>query len=46
MVYRSILRVREYGGPDLDGKTPVNFDIQRKFTKSLDFRSGQRVSFS
>ena len=42
----SILRVREYGGPDLDGGTPVNFDIQRKFTKSLDFRSGQRVSFS
>ena len=42
----SILRVREYGGPDLDGKTPVNFDIQRKFTKSLDFRSGQRVSFT
>ena len=31
----SILRVREYGGPDLDGGTPVNFDIQRKFTKSL-----------
>ena len=42
----SILRVREYGGPDLDGGTPVNFDIQRKFTKSLDFRSGQRVTFS
>ena len=42
----SILRVREYGGPDLDGGTPVNFDIQRKFTKSLDFRGGQRVSFS
>ena len=35
----SILRVREYGGPDKG--TRVNYEIKRKFTRALDFRAGQ-----
>ena len=40
----SILRVKEYGGPDTPSS--VNFEINRKFTKALGFRGGQRVHFS
>jgi len=39
----TILRVKEYGGPNVpDNKTP-QFEITRKFTKALDFRGGQSV---
>jgi len=40
----SILRVREYGGPDVDSS--VNFAIDRKFTKALGFRGAQKVTFN
>ena len=35
----SILRVREYGGPDLNDR--VSYEIKRKFTYALDFRSNE-----
>ena len=38
----SILRVREYGGPNPDKNRP-SFQITRNFTKALDFKSGQHV---
>jgi len=39
----TILRVKEYGGPDVpDNETP-QYEITRKFTKALDFRGGQSV---
>ena len=39
----TILRVKEYGGPNVpDNETP-QFEITRKFTKALDFRGGQLV---
>ena len=38
----SILRVREYGGPDKG--TRVNYEIKRKFTYALDFKSQQYVN--
>ena len=42
----TILRVKEYGGPDVpDNETP-QFEIRRKFTKALDFRGGQFVRTS
>ena len=37
----SILRVREYGGPDKG--TRVSYEIKRKFTRALDFKSGQYI---
>ena len=37
----SILRVREYGGPDYDNR--ITYDIGRKFTYALDFRTSQYV---
>ena len=37
----SILRVREYGGPDKG--TGVNYEIKRKFTHALDFKSEQFI---
>jgi hypothetical protein len=37
----SILRVREYGGPDYDNR--ITYDLQRKFTYALDFKSSQYV---
>ena len=40
----SILRVKEYGGPDTPSS--INFEINRKFTKALGFRSGQKVDFN
>ena len=39
----SILRVREYGGPDTPSS--VNYAIDRKFTRALGFRGSQKVSF-
>ena len=37
----TMLRVREYGGPDKG--TRVNYEIKRKFTKALDFKSDQYI---
>ena len=39
----TILRVKEYGGPDLPDNATPQFEITRKFTKALDFRGGQSV---
>ena len=38
----SILRVREYGGPDYDNR--ITYDISRKFTYALDFRNSEYVN--
>ena len=40
----TILRVKEYGGPDLPDDATPQFEIKRKFTKSLDFRSSQYIN--
>lgn len=37
----SVLRVREYGGPDKG--TRVSYEIKRKFTYALDFKSSQYI---
>ena len=37
----SILRVQEYGGPKLDGKS--DFEVKARFTKALDFKGAQYV---
>ena len=37
----SILRVREYGGPDKG--TRVSYEIKRKFTRATDFKAGQFI---
>lgn len=37
----SILRVREYGGPDKG--TRVSYEVKRKFTYALDFKSSEYV---
>ena len=37
----SVLRVREYGGPDKG--TRVSYEIKRKFTYALDFKAGQYI---
>ena len=39
----TILRVKEYGGPDLPDSAVPQFEITRKFTKALDFRSNQYI---
>jgi len=39
----SILRVREYGGPNLPGQR-VSYEIKRKFNYALDFKAGQYVN--
>jgi len=39
----TILRVKEYGGPDLPDDAVPQFEISRKFTKALDFKSAQYV---
>jgi len=39
----TILRVKEYGGPNLPDDATPQFEITRKFTKALDFRGGQYV---
>ena len=38
----TILRINEYGGPDVKEYQP-NFDIQQRFTKALDFKGSQYV---
>ena len=40
----SILRVREYGGPDTPSS--INYAVDRKFTKALGFDGSQKVSFA
>ena len=40
----SMLRVREYGGPDLNDR--VSYEIKRKFTYALDFKSSEYVKTS
>ena len=39
----TILRVKEYGGPNVPDNDTPQFEIKRKFTKALDFRGGQSV---
>jgi hypothetical protein len=39
----TILRIKEYGGPDKTGRAP-SYEISRKFTKALDFKGAQYVS--
>ena len=39
----TILRVKEYGGPKLPDSAAKPYEITRKFTKALDFRSGQYI---
>ena len=39
----TILRVKEYGGPDLEDDASPQFEITRKFTKALDFKGEQYV---
>ena len=39
----SILRIREYGGPDLNDR--VSYEIKRKFTYALDFKSSEHLKF-
>ena len=39
----TILRVKEYGGPTISDDEAPQFEITRKFTKALDFRSSQFV---
>ena len=38
----SILRVREFGGPNPDKSRP-SFNITRKFTKAIEFKAGQYI---
>ena len=40
----TILRVKEYGGPNIKDDEAPQFEITRKFTKALDFRAAQFVS--
>ena len=37
----SLLRIREYGGPDPTGNDRVNYEVKRKFTYALDFKSSE-----
>ena len=39
----TILRVKEYGGPAISDDEAPQFEITRKFTKALDFRSSQFI---
>ena len=39
----SILRVKEYGGPDPDPDAKPSYFIDRKFTKAIDFKAGQYI---
>ena len=40
----TILRVKEYGGPDVPNNDLPQFEISRKFTRALDFRGSQFVT--
>ena len=39
----TILRVKEYGGPNVPDDEAPQFEITRKFTKALDFRGSQHI---
>jgi hypothetical protein len=39
----SILRIREYGGPDLNDR--VSHEIKRKFSYAADFKSSEYLQF-
>jgi len=39
----TILRIKEYGGPNVPDYETPQFEITRKFTKALDFRGSQFV---
>jgi len=39
----SILRVKEYGGPDPNPNSQPSYEITRKFTKAVDFKAGQYI---
>ncbi|MBC8428542.1 hypothetical protein H8D04_01525 [bacterium] len=39
----SILRVKEYGGPDPDPNDQPSYMIDRNFTKAVDFKAGQYI---
>ena len=39
----SILRVKEYGGPNPNRDTRSSYMISRKFTKAIDFKAGQYI---
>ncbi len=39
----SILRVKEYGGPDPNPNSQPSYDITRNFTKAIDFKAGQFI---
>jgi len=38
----TILRIAEYGGPDIHGQ-PNSYLIQQKFTKAIDFKGAQYI---
>jgi hypothetical protein len=38
----TILKIKEYGGPDIPGTKP-SYDLTRRFTKAIDFSGGQYV---
>ena len=40
----TILRVKEYGGPNVSDDETPQFEITRKFTKALDFKGAQYIS--
>ena len=39
----TILRIKEYGGPNIPDDDTPQFEITRKFTKALDFKGAQNV---
>ncbi len=39
----SILRVKEYGGPDPDPDAQPSYEITRNFTKAVNFKAGQYI---
>ena len=40
----TILRVKEYGGPNLPDDDSPQYEITRKFTRAIDFKGGQYVT--
>ena len=40
----TILRVKEYGGPNLPDDASPQYEITRKFTRAIDFKGGQYVT--
>ena len=39
----TILRIKEFGGPNVSDNETPQFEITRKFTKALDFRGSQHI---